>query len=364
MMWQYRKRALRDVDRWRDKGWIDHDSAANIKKDLAGRRSQFATAGALATLGAVLIGFAAMSFVAANWQEMSRLARLTLLFAGLTGSYAVAGYLAERGLEKFANSATLVGVSIFGASIMLIAQMFHIEGNPPDAVLLWAAGTLFAGVALSSTAALGLAMPLTMLWGAWEQGLQSGVFWMFLVGWALVTAAFVWVRWRPGLHLSAIALSGFVVSLGATLWSGGAFEVVAIIGLLALVGMVIARQFVPETLHDEILACAGYALSTAFIGLFVLQFFEKPPLLEFILLASFTLALMLGLIYWAIQTDRKYALWLGYAGFSIEVLALYFKTFETLRGSSLFFLVAGVLVLALAGAAYKLHARNDDLEVA
>lgn len=364
-MLRYRKQVLKEVQHWHERGWIDEQGVTQISADLAARGSRFGTAGALATLGAVLIGFAAMSFVAANWQEMSRLARLALLFAGLAGAYGAAGYLAQRGLDVFANAATLVGVAIFGASIMLIAQMFHIEGNPPDAVLMWAAGTLLAGVALSSTSALGLAMPLIMLWGAWEQGQQSDVFWLFLAGWAVVTAAYVWLRWRPGLHLSAIALSGFVVSLGATLWSpGSAFEVVAIIGLLAVAGAFVLHQLVPEMLRDEVLAGAGYALATAFVGLFALQFFEKTSLTELILLASFTLALMLGVIYWSIRNEQKHALWLGYVGFSIEVLALYFKTFETLLGSSLFFLVAGVLVLALAGAAYKLHARNDQLEVA
>ena len=34
----------------------------------------------------------------------------------------------------------LIGGAVFGASIMLIAQTYHISGNPADAVLLWAAG--------------------------------------------------------------------------------------------------------------------------------------------------------------------------------------------------------------------------------
>jgi uncharacterized membrane protein len=50
-------------------------------------------------------------------------------------------------------------------------------------------------------------------------------------------------------------------------------------------------------------------------------------------------------------------MWLGYAGFSIEVLGIYFKTVGTLMGSSLFFLPAGVLVILLSYAAYRLHAR-------
>jgi uncharacterized membrane protein len=65
----------------------------------------------------------------------------------------------------------------------------------------------------------------------------------------------------------------------------------------------------------------------------------------------------LGGIWIGLRSSSAAMLWLGYAGFSIEVLALYFKTVGTLLGSSLFFLSAGAIVVALAGAAYRLHAR-------
>lgn len=361
-MWNYRKRVLADIRRWKAEGWIADEAETAIAKDLASRGSGFGTVGALAILGAVLIGFAAMSFVAANWQDMSRLARLGLLFASLWASYGAAGWLVSRNMSLFANAATLIGVSLFGASIMLIAQMFHIEGNPPDAVLMWAAGTLLAGVALSSTSALGLAMPLVMLWGSWEQIQTQDVFWNFLPVWAVVTGAFYWLKWRPGLHLSAIALTLFVISLGSTLWSGGAHGVVAVIGLAVVAAAYAARNFFAEELHDETIVVTGYGMITAFAGLFALQFVEDNELSGLILLAALTLALLLGAIYWGIKHEQRAILWLGYVGFSIEILALYFKTIGTLLGSSLFFLIAGVIVLALAGAAYQLHKRSDLME--
>ena len=45
----------------------------------------------------------------------------------------------------------LGGIAVYGASIMLIAQMYHMEGNPPDAVLMWALGALLAAVLVRST---------------------------------------------------------------------------------------------------------------------------------------------------------------------------------------------------------------------
>ncbi len=55
--------------------------------------------------------------------------------------------------------AVLAGIALYGASIMLIAQMYHMDGNPPDAVLLWAPNcaewvATFFGCALSGVIAV------------------------------------------------------------------------------------------------------------------------------------------------------------------------------------------------------------------
>ena len=68
----------------------------------------------------------------------------------------------------------------------------------------------------------------------------------------------------------------------------------------------------------------------------------------------------LGGIGYGLRMGSPALLWLGYAGFSIEVLGLYFKTVGTLLGSSLFFLSAGIIVTALAAIAYRLHARTSQ----
>ena len=175
-MWRSLKRLERDVTRWREAGWVSEEGAAHIGAELAAARSGFGLSQVLATLGTVLIAFAAMSFVAANWADMSKLARLALLFGGLWASYGVAGVLATRGLKGFSDAAVLLATALFGASIMLIAQMYHIDGNPPDAVLTWGIGTLLAGVVLGSRPALALAMLLAGLWGGWETGLSGEVF--------------------------------------------------------------------------------------------------------------------------------------------------------------------------------------------
>jgi uncharacterized membrane protein len=357
-MSRYAKRLDRDLVRWREAGWISADGESAIRRDVASDHGggKLDLASALGILGAILIGFGAMSFVAAHWNEMPRLFRLAVIFGGLFASYGTAGALFERNHPTFAHAAILTGVSIFGAGIMLIAQMFHIEGHPPDAVLTWALGALAAGVILKSNPALAVAMLLVCLWSGWETIDTGSTHWSFLWAWAAVTAAIAWQRWHGGLHLAAVALAIWIVSLGYTLFDGNGHGVVVGLGLL------IAAAGVAGPLYEERLApwstsCIAYGMTIAFSGLFALQFIKTLPLDNFILLAVLTLALVLGGVAYGLKVGSPALLWLGYAGFSIEVLGIYFKTVGTLLGSSLFFLSAGVLVILLSIVAYRLHAR-------
>ncbi|MFN3623119.1 MAG: DUF2157 domain-containing protein [Hyphomicrobium sp.] len=356
-MSRYVKRLDRDLVRWREAGWINADGETAIRRDLAttaGSKLDLATA--LGILGAVLIGFGAMSFVAAHWSEMPRLFRLALIFGALFASYGIAGVLFERKHPTFAHAAILAGVSMFGAGIMLIAQMFHIEGHPPDAVLTWALGALAAGVILKSNPALAVAMLLVCLWSGWELIDNGWTHWPFLLGWGAVTAAIVWQRWNAGLHLAAVALALWIVSLGYTLFDGNGHGVVVGLGLLVAAAGV-AGPVVDDRLSAWSTSIIAYGMSIAYAGLFALQFVKSLPLDYFILLAILSLALVLGGIALGLKLASPALLWLGYAGFSIEVLGIYFKTVGTLLGSSFFFLSAGALVILLSFVAYRLHAR-------
>jgi uncharacterized membrane protein len=352
-MWAYERRLDRDLARWRAAGLISPEAEAAIRADLATRARGPGLSAALGLLGAVLLGFGAMSFVAANWQEMSKLARIGLLLGTLWTSYGAAGVLFRRNLPGFANAAVLLGVALFGASIMLIAQMYHIDGNPPDAVLTWAAGALLAGVALGSNPALGLAMLLVALWSGWQTVLLDGVHWAFLLGWAAVAAAIAWRRWGAGLHLAAIVLAAWVIGLGYLLNNGQAHPLVAGLGV-AVAAAGLAAEQVPD-LRRYTASLLGYGGTIAFAGLFALQFIERTTTGEQVLYGLLTLAGVLAAILWGARSGHRGVLWLGYTGFSIWVLAVYFETIGTLLGSSLFFLATGVLVIGLAWLAYRIH---------
>ncbi|MGB4867121.1 MAG: DUF2157 domain-containing protein [Hyphomicrobium sp.] len=357
-MWVNSKRLTEDVRRWRAEGWVTPQGEAYILDDLARRGSGLNLASSLGILASVLLGFAVMSFVAAHWQEMSRLVRLSLLVTLIWAGYVTAGAFASRGKQMFADAAILFSVAAFGASIMLISQMFHIDGNPPDAILAWWLGAFLSGVVLRSNPALAFAMVLVAVWTGMKTGDSGHVHWPFLAAWAAITAAFVWHKWQPGTHISAIALAGFVISLGYTLETAAPHLIVAGIGLAAALAAVTVLR-----LHigfDAIAAPAlGYAIGVLFAALFALQFIENTTTLQLLIYAAATLALLLAAIGYGLSYDHRGALWLGYLGFSVEVLALYWKTVGTILDTSLFFLVAGLIVAGLAFLAWRLAHRFD-----
>jgi uncharacterized membrane protein len=361
-MWGYQQKITRDLERWRAAGWIDEAGVRAIRADVAARGRGIGLPGALAILAAVLIGFAVMSFVAANWQDMSRVFRLGLLTGLLWAAYGLAAAMFRRGLDTFGHAAVLAGCAIFGADIMLVSQMYHMDGNAPDVVLVWAAGTLLAGVLVRSNPALAFALVLFSVWGLWETGQRDQIYWPYLVPWALVSAAFYWQRWEPGVHLSGLALTGFILTYGQIHHAVGGFETVTLIGVvigaLSALGLVLRPGFA-AIWRGGIL----YGFFITFAGLFALQFFKNPSLSAFLVLAVLALALTLAAVWWGLTADDRRALWLGYVGFSLQILWVYGKTVGTLMGSSVFFLSAGFVVAGLAYFAYRLHARRDAEEV-
>ncbi|MBI2591108.1 MAG: DUF2157 domain-containing protein [Candidatus Brennerbacteria bacterium] len=113
----------------------------NIESEKADTQKR--TIKIILTIGAILIGAGIFSFVAANWEEISRVLKVSILIATMLGFYIAGWHLKEKaGLVKTGAAFILLGAITYGASIFLIAQMFNIRSNWPDGFIIWMAGTL------------------------------------------------------------------------------------------------------------------------------------------------------------------------------------------------------------------------------
>jgi uncharacterized membrane protein len=97
----------------------------------------------IVTIGAILVGVGIFSFVAANWQEMTKVAKVLIIVISMIASYTSGWFLREKWhYEKTGEALFLLGAIIYGAGIFLIAQMFHIRGDWPEGFILWMIGTI------------------------------------------------------------------------------------------------------------------------------------------------------------------------------------------------------------------------------
>jgi uncharacterized membrane protein len=129
------------------------------KKDISKRTIQI-----IVTIGAILVGAGIFSFIAANWQEMTKPIKIFIIVAAMLISYVAGWYLKEKmNLSKTGEALILLGAIIYGAGIFLIAQMFHIRANWPDGFILWMIGTIAVAYALKSYPLFYLSIPLGII---------------------------------------------------------------------------------------------------------------------------------------------------------------------------------------------------------
>jgi uncharacterized membrane protein len=401
----YARRLERDLKSWREKGWVTTEGHQAILAELA-KGPKITASAALSAIGAILFGFAAISFVAANWNEVSRLARVAILLGGLWAAYGAAAFLYKRELPNLAQAAVLTGALFFGAAVMLVTQMYHIDsGDMPGFMLLWTAGAAAAGLLFRSSLTLGAAMILASVWNYTELTATPGVaLWHFLPVWAALTASLAWNRSGIGLHLAAAAFSAWLISIEAiayphhyTLLAGiGAAGVFAAGAVLAVSGNSFVRQvairaipyaivvsfagLLPQYTRSifpeieaglAIAACMGagyllltaaiprlqpaaplllsYTLAVAYYGLMAVQFGQPAAgLTTTIVGAALTFAVLAGGLICGIQARSRLVMWLAYLGLVAETLALYFDKLGNLINTSLFFMAAGAGIFGLA----------------
>ena len=399
---RYEKRLARDLARWQQQGWIDEQGRQGILQDAAGSRHAHLSA-TFALLGALLLGMGAITFIAANWQQLNGLTRLLI---GLGGLYANTGLLfvvdrQQPGHWLF-HGLVLLLVILFGANIMLIAQTFHINAHWPNGILLWSLGAVVIALLLNSQLAMAAALLLSMLWSG-SEALEFKRFILAYPGFlALIGSWIVFRHWSLALRFWGLALSwwlgievlgrydpgpealqllwltGFILLFSGLLLGrvrGLAWTAPTLIdyGALAVLGMGWLLSF-PELLnwrHTEVDSWLGMRLLAGLIVLglvsqllrtySLLQWSAWLPILAALVLitpewfASPWVPVLFNLFYFAglllliwqaaMAHDRRMqSIALGF--FLLSLLGRYFDTFWGLLDRSLFFAGGGLLLIA------------------
>lgn len=415
----YRKRLEADLGRWVGEGLVSPESAATIRRSLAQEGGGFKLPALIGLFGGLLIASSVSAFVAANWDEIPRIAKLVMILLGLAGALGISARLESRGSTGGADAAATCGTLIFAAGVALVGQMYHLPTDWPGGALLVALGALIVAFLLRSNGALVIAIVGIGCWagGRWDEGGSRAhlLFWLpflpalwlaatrhnrlvhhvaalALLGWfATLPGQPAFLRFDYGLLAYGLAVSALFVALGAlALDRGGpglltAFLPWGLIGLILSLDVELIRILDPSeakagTAHS--LNYVAYALALpAVIGLGLLA---RERRFAWPLAAALVMSLLVPVLFWsggAVSMAGKIVVAalilsiaigvvvagagggvrrLSIAGsllFAIAIVTLLWQTIGTLLDQSLFFLVGGAALIAIASGMRRLLAK-------
>lgn len=416
----YRKRLEADLVRWTADGLVTSQSAATIRQSL-GKADGFKLPALLGMFGGLLIASSVAAFVAANWEEIPRLVKLGMILVGIIVALGIAARLESRGSTAGADAASTCGVLIFAAGVALVGQMYHLPTDWAGGAMLIAIGALAVALLQRSNGALVVALVALCAWsvGRWEEregmlhlaffALYLPALWLALssrnrlVQHLAVLALALWLALLPGEWMSnlfrfdygllayGLAICVIYVAIGGlALDRGGPALLTCCLpwGLLSLlsvlnvelVRMLDSRESLAGTAFGlnylsyafavpAILALAALAREKRFawplagallLALFVPLVFWSGSAVGLpgkVVVASLILLVAIGLVVAGASGGVRRITLAGSALFGVAILILLWETIGTLLDQSLFFLIAGAVLLGLASAARRLFAR-------
>ena len=191
----------------------------------------------IGVMGALLVGLGIIIYVAANWDVIPVWARVTMLVA-LAAAINTAGWflLARLDYPRIGVALLVIGALAYGASVHLIAQIYHVPVNHPNLTTAWFLGVLPIGYIVRSRLLVGVSLVLLVLsmgfrtqW--WLEYYDAETFLLLapltlalsaaVVALGLLQLRFAWTRplaaycYYPGL---AIGLAAFGAMTVASIW--------------------------------------------------------------------------------------------------------------------------------------------------
>ncbi|UGY08813.1 DUF2157 domain-containing protein [Phyllobacterium pellucidum] len=348
------------IARWQRDGLIDETTAERLRKDMDGRGHGLGLGGVLAVLGAVLLGAAIVSLVAANWELMPRLVRLGLIISVIGAGYIGGAWRASLGDRIFSEALYLIAAITFGAGIGLVGQMYHLSGDTTDAALLWVAGTMVAALLLRSKVLTSTSVAITgfYLFASLEPSIPDHWNYIWLVPVLAITCAGLvwWTKAKQARHFIAILLIAYVFVVRFDLDDQAILWIAAVLGAALFLADAL-RSRATQQLTGWSEAIGGYGFIMLVIALIFFQFDEFSEGVANQVAIGFAI-LGCSVAGLALSGHRNLAVrWVSYTVFSLEVLYLAFKTIGTLIGTAGFFLTAGILVLLLAAFVVRMERR-------
>ena len=282
-----------EISIWVEREIVSVDQARAICRlygfDYDEMRSRSTGYRVLVALGILFIGLALVTLIGANWDAIPREVRMAGLLALTAGTHLLAMRNHLAGRAPAATGLFALGNLFYGASIILVAQIYHLGEHMPDGVFWWALGCLPFAVLLRSpwlTLMSGL-LALVWLYLEFRTGFLNATFLSVVFPAFLAAELYVLVRARTNaalfLTFAASLFLWFQTALAAS-WIDGR-EPLAWSSEHVLIGatLLILAHAAGHRLHandgaktkDYGAALSLWTLRLAVVGMLVLSF-ERP----------------------------------------------------------------------------------------
>src|SRR3989338_4005274 len=157
------------ISKWVKEGTITKAKAKKMLADVSKGRKEASSNKmiiAASTIGSILLGIGAILFIASNWQKLPDIAKTLILVLSTFAAYYL-GYLfryQKQNLPKVGAALMFLGALLFGATVILVAQIYNLNANTHILVLIWLVGILPLVYVLQSMPIAGLAALLSYVW--------------------------------------------------------------------------------------------------------------------------------------------------------------------------------------------------------
>ncbi len=325
-------------------------------------------------MGAVLIGLGIILFVASNWRGVPSFLKATLLILTTLGMYYGGWWFRfkQKTNPKIGMALIFLGALVFGASLILIAQSYHIRIEYSNLILLWALVIIPAAYFTRSEPTLMLSSALVLFWGIFSVYEDMGFFSRFqeapsllylYISFLMIVGGMTPFAYQLGLPkfqgvniLGVLTWFGFISALS---WFKGSYNPIFNVLLLLLIlggliyGIGEVHQYLAEKykiFKDNYLRIGLISvLFTSFIltfpQIYYYSFFGKgysgiAALFNFILVAE-----ICGVIYLGVKKREEYYINYGSLFFALLIFARYFSLTWGLGARAFVFIFGGILLI-------------------
>ncbi|WP_459899260.1 DUF2157 domain-containing protein [Campylobacter concisus] len=172
----------KELDRWQSDGIVDKETATKIANlyDIDPDAHSDKMSFVLKLVAYLFFALAFFTLVGANWEEIPRLGRLTLVLfvLGLINFGGI--YYLAKGKENLSTAMFFLGNFCFGAAIALIAQIYNISDEPSGGILLWSIGAFAVSFASKKGVLVAQSLILATVW-FFMRGYQGDFGFVFII---------------------------------------------------------------------------------------------------------------------------------------------------------------------------------------